>query len=188
MTATTFYSYPIRAALILSLLVALPSGAAQAGEIYRHVDEQGNVTYTDEPPEKDSKPVDLKPLPEVSIPASERSSRDRESQQEDADNVQEQALYKRVEIIEPGHDTAFWRGGGQVTIRARAEPKLARGHSYQLEFDGERRDTNRSGTFSLKNVYRGTHTIVVHILDSTGKVITSSDTTRFTLHRPSRLN
>ena len=188
MTLTSFRFRSLRTALGLSVLIALPFGALQAGEIYRHVDEQGNVTYTDEPPEKDSEPVELAPLPEVSIPDADRNPTTTSPQQEENGNAQEEGLYKQVEIVEPEHDSAFWRGGGQVTIRARSEPALSDGHSYQLEFDGERGDTNRSGTFSLNNVNRGTHTIVVHILDSTGETITSSDTTRFTLHRPSRLN
>jgi|AntDeeMetagen134_2_1112570.scaffolds.fasta_scaffold00088_15 hypothetical protein len=188
MTLTTSCSYRIRAALILSVLVVLPFGAVQAEEIYRHVDDQGNVTYSDEPPEKDSKPMELAPLPEVSIPTPERPSSRRNTQEEDTEETQERERYKRVEIVEPEHDSAFWHGGGMVTIRARTEPRLSKGHSYQLEFDGERGDTNRSGRFSLNNVNRGTHTVVVHVLDSSGQVITSSDTTRFTLHRPSRLN
>ena len=188
MTLTASGPYRFRVALILSALIVLPFSAVQAGDIYRHVDEQGNVTYTDEPPEKDSKPMELEPLPEVSIPASDRSSSSENSQQETAKKDEESELYKRVEIMEPEHDSAFWRGGGLVTIRVRAEPELSERHRYQLEFDGERGDTSRSGTFSLNNVNRGTHTIVVHILDSSGDIITSSDTTRFTLHRPSQQN
>lgn len=179
----------IPGALFLPTLLVLLSGALQADEIYRHVDDQGNVTYTDEPPEKDSKPLDLAPLPEVSIPASGNSSRlEGMEEEDDKEDAQQDELYKRIEVVEPEPDSAFWRGGGSVTIRVRSEPDLSRGHSFQLEFDGESRGTNRSGTFSLDNVDRGTHTIVVHILDSAGDIITSSDPSRFTLHRPSRLN
>lgn len=169
---------------LATLVLALPINSA-ADEIYRHVDADGNVTFTDNPPDKDSKPLDLAPLPEVSLPDGSNRPRGNDEQREKESRT---GPYEKVVIAQPEHDSAFWRGGGLVNINARSQPTLLKGHAYQLEFDGERRRRSRSGTFSLNNVDRGTHEIRVHIIDAEGNTIESSGLTRFTLHRPSQLN
>ena len=173
--------------ILAGLLTALLSASlsAPAGEIYRHVDADGNVTYSDEPMDDDSQPMDLAPLPEVSLPDGSNRSRQSTSTRNEEKSA---GPYDRVVINRPEHDSAFWRGGGTVNIQAGSEPSLNRRHAYELEFDGERERRSRTGTFTLQNVDRGTHSIRVHIIDADGDTIESSETVRFTLHRPSRLN
>ena len=47
---------------LVLLLILLPLTAIAAGEIYRVVDENGNVTYTDQKPAGGGEVVDLPPL------------------------------------------------------------------------------------------------------------------------------
>lgn len=188
MTLNRYHRYPGLLALMLMALTLLFPGAAMSDSIYRQVDEDGNVTYTDEPPDDESKPLELDPLPQMNIPSSDRSSRPSDDEQDESGNAEPEGSYKSLAIREPEHDSAFWRGGGEVTVRIHSEPKLSEGHQYQLEFDGEAIEETRNTSITLENVDRGTHELTVHILDSSGEVIQSSDRTRFTLHRPSQLN
>lgn len=173
----------------LALTLALSTGTTVADEIYRHVDDNGNVTYSDEPMTDDSKAMELDPLPEVSLPdASQREERSRRDETaSDSGNAEPQG-YQAIEITQPEHDSAFWRGGGRVVVRFQSQPSLRAGHRYALEVDGERIQKSRRNTFSLKNVNRGTHELVVHVVDGNGETVSSSDVTRFTLHRPSQQN
>jgi len=173
-------------ALVLAFLLPLCSSTV-AGEIYRHVDENGNVTYSDEPAGDDSEAMELEPLPEVSLPdgaARERRNSEREG---DGGNNDKQG-YESIEITQPEHDSAFWRGDGLVVVRIQSQPSLRSGHRFALELDGERTRQSRSTSFTLENMNRGTHEIVIHVVNANGETISSSDVTRFTLHRPSQLN
>lgn len=173
--------------LVLALL--LPLGTPVAGEIYRHVDENGNVTYSDEPADDNSEAMELEPLPEVSLPdGAARERRERRSESERDSNNDEQQGYRAIEITQPEHDSAFWRGDGLVVVRFQSQPSLRSGHQFALELDGERTRKGRSTTFTLENMNRGTHEIVIHVVNANGETISSSDVTRFTLHRPSQLN
>jgi glutaredoxin len=53
----------IRAGLVAALLVAVSAGLAAAGEVYRWVDAQGTVHFSDAPPEKGA-PVSTHKVPD----------------------------------------------------------------------------------------------------------------------------
>jgi hypothetical protein len=55
------YKLLITTSILLTLLLALPAGAQ---DIYRVVDENGNVTYTDKKPSDDAVPMEL---PELNV-------------------------------------------------------------------------------------------------------------------------
>nr|WP_262411504.1 DUF4124 domain-containing protein [Halomonas utahensis] len=167
----------------------MPPGSTVAGEIYRHEDENGNVTYSDEPADDDSEAMELDPLPEVSLPdGTARERRDRSSESERDDGNDGQQGYQSIEVTQPEHDSAFWRGDGLVVVRFQSQPSLRSGHHYALELDGERTRQSRSTSFTLENMNRGTHEVVIHVVNANGETVSSSDVTRFTLHRPSQLN
>lgn len=179
--------------LILTLLLlVLSSGATTAGEVYRHVDEDGNVTFSDERGDDKSEPMELKSIPEVNMPEPaqrQRPSREeRSGEKEETEETEEQEGYQSITISQPEHDSAFWRGDGLVVVRFQSEPGLRSGHRYVVELDGEKVEEGRSESLTLENMDRGTHEVVVHIVNGDGKTLTSSDVTRFTLHRPSQLN
>ncbi|MFO7786143.1 MAG: DUF4124 domain-containing protein [Halospina sp.] len=174
-------------ALVLALLLA--PGSPVAGEVYRHVDENGNVTYSDEPADDDSEAMELEPLSEVNLPdGAARERRDRDDEPEGDSGNDEQQGYESIEITEPEHDSAFWRGDGLVVVRLQSQPSLRSGHRYALELDGERTRESRDTSFTLENMDRGTHEVVIHVINANGETISSSDVTRFTLHRPSQQN
>ena len=54
---------PFRSGLLTLLLATTVLAAASSdAEIYKHADEYGNITYSDEPPTPKAKPIKLKPL------------------------------------------------------------------------------------------------------------------------------
>ena len=54
--------------LLISIIVLLLCGTLLAQPIYKVVDEDGNVTYTDQKPDSDAEPIDL---PEVNVVGSD---------------------------------------------------------------------------------------------------------------------
>lgn len=170
------------AGLALAACLVMP---VHGDSVYRHVDEDGNVTFSDEPVDERSESIRIRSGDAISLPKPEPRS----EQAPEAEEAEEaEAGYESLQITKPEHDTAFRRATGDMTIEFSAEPSLRPGHQFELEFDGERMETSDQPRFELTNVDRGTHEIVIHILNAEGETIHSSETTRFTLHRPSRLH
>ncbi|WP_369601157.1 DUF4124 domain-containing protein [Hahella sp. SMD15-11] len=149
---------------------------AQA-EIYRWVDPQGNVEYSDSPREGAEK-VELPPVQIISLPkASEVPSRPRQTPPEPP------ALpYKTLKIRFPEDQSAFFSGDGNVTVLVDMDPPLQPGHFLQAVLDGQPVPAS-GGVLVLNNVYRGTHSLKVNVMRD-GQVIQSTPAITFTIQRP----
>ena len=138
--------------LLLSLLLA---GVCQA-QIYKSVDRDGNVTFSDRPPSgsEEAEAVELKPLNTAPAPEAlpEPSSR---------------------------------REKGNLTVNVAVEPPLSGGEHLQLYLDGTPQgEPQRANQWQLEGLPRGGHDLRVDRLGMRGEVRASSDTIRFYVMRP----
>ncbi|TGN38536.1 DUF4124 domain-containing protein [Marinobacter confluentis] len=157
-----------------------------AAEIYRQVDAQGNVTYTDEPSDQaPAETVRIKPVTTVTLPKPEAV---REPEQLREKVEKEGAAYSDLRFTAPEDDQAFHSGSGDVAFQVASSPGLKNGHKYEVTLDGQPVGQSTSGTVSVRNIDRGTHRAGVNIVDSSGVTIKTGDTITFTIHRPSVLN
>lgn len=168
----------IRLTLIASLL-ALTTAPAIA-EIYRNVDAQGNVTYSDEP-SSGAEAIEVQPVTTVTLPKLE----DVENAPGEAP-TQEQtpAPYRSVSFVAPQNDEAFHSGSGDVEFQVTSTPALREGHKYEITLDGQPVGQSDSGNIMVRNVFRGTHQAHVHVVNQDGVRITTGDSISFTIHRP----
>ncbi|WP_428399397.1 DUF4124 domain-containing protein [Marinobacter salarius] len=167
---------------LLSGIVALAAFPVSA-EVYRQVDAQGNVTYTDEPSEgTPAEEIKVKPVTTVTLPKLE-AVREPERLREKAQ--QEGSAYDSVRFLAPGDDQAFHSGSGDVEFRVTSSPGLRGSHKYEVTLDGQPVGQSASGTVMVRNVFRGTHDAGVNIVDSNGVTVKSGETITFTIHRPS---
>lgn len=169
--------------LILTGIVAIASASAH-GEVYRHVDAQGNVTFSDEPMDG-GETIKVKPVTTVTLPKPEDVS--------DAPRVIEEAqeqgaAYDSVSIVSPADGDAFQSGSGNVEVQVTSSPALRDGHRYEVTLDGQPVGQTTAGSVTINHIDRGTHEAAAHIINQDGIRIRSGDTISFTVHRPSRLN
>jgi len=173
------------------LLLFLFLAPAQA-EIYRWVDADGNVIYSDEP-HPDAETVDL---PEATVYTPVGAEQDNEVEilklapEEEADNSQANLAYQ-LRIIAPANDESIWVNNGNVTVSLIVEPELdvERGDKVLVTLDGARvGEPQTATTIQLTNLNRGTHTLSASVVDSNGATLTSSSNVSFHLHRTSVLN
>lgn len=169
-----------RTTMLAGLLIAL-SLPAQAA-VYRQVDAQGNVTFTDEPG-SGAEEIQVKPVTTVTLPKPEAVQE--QLQQQDSE---QQDTYERVGFSFPGNDEAFHSGSGDIDFQVQSSPALRRGHKFEVTLDGQPVGQTTSGTVSVQNVDRGTHRASVHVINQAGQRIQSGESVTFTIHRPSRLN
>ncbi len=165
---------------LITLIALLPW---QAGaQVYKHVDEKGNITFTDQPspnatPVEISTPNTYRPPSTTAYPKSTATTDD----QATANKVD-----YSVSITSPSDETIIPRGPGNFSLSARVSPSLKSGHTLQLLMDGAPRKAPQShGGWSLTNVFRGEHKLEVAVIDKSGKTLATSDPVTVYVFRPS---
>ena len=168
-------------ALATGLLVLATTAQA---EVYRHVDQYGNVTYSDEPIDG-GETVKVKPVTTITLPKPEAVQETDALRQQVAEQG---AAYDSVSFTYPQNDQAFHSGNGNVTFEVQSSPGLQNDHKYEVTLDGQPVGQTRSNQLTVENIYRGTHEARVHIVDSNGVQVKTGSPISFTVHRPSVQN
>ncbi|MFO7530456.1 MAG: DUF4124 domain-containing protein [Marinobacter sp.] len=168
--------------LVAGFLVLLSAPAL--GEVYRHVDAQGNVTFSDEPIEG-GETVEVKPVTTVTLPKPQ-TVRETEKLREEV--KREGAVYESVSFVQPQNEQAFQSGSGDVRFEVTSTPGLQAGHKYEVTLDGQPVAQTSSGSVVVNNIFRGTHEALVHIVDENGVQVKTGSPITFTVHRPSVRN
>ena len=99
------------------------------------------------------------------------------------------APYQTIEIMTPAEQETLWNIGGNLNVIVRFQPSLQPGHSFDVALDGQRRNaTTTSGRLSLSNVFRGSHTLQVIVVDGTGAELMRSPVRNFVVQQTSTQN
>ncbi|MFT5425363.1 MAG: hypothetical protein ACI9ZT_000287 [Gammaproteobacteria bacterium] len=167
---------------LLLLCITLTFLTSVSAEVYRSLDDDGNVIYTDRP-SPDAEEIKIDEVQTISPPAvkdfeytpPEKSAK---------------TNYTKVEISSPANDQVFTGGPGDVTVSVLILPTLntALGDRVILYMDGKKQADSTSTSFSFTNMDRGTHTVKVDVVDREGKALKSSAPVSFTINRTSILN
>lgn len=170
-----FYPYFLAAMLAVS---AAPATAASG--IYKSVDEDGNVVFSDEPSPGAEK-IEKKEIPTIpsTVPEVDFST------DNTATNDEKAGIYSNIQIVNPAHDTAVRENAGNINVSVALQPALLNSHEIALFMDGTEVARGRSPVFQFSNIDRGTHTLTAAVFDSTGRELARSDTITFTLLRHS---
>jgi len=160
--------------------LALPAQA----QIYRWVDANGTVHFTDEA-RPGAQPIQVAPISTISLPQPNPETMD--SPAEEKAEEPDEFRYRRLEISYPEHDSAFHTGNGTFTVTTNIEPPLRPSHELRLIFNGQVYAQSHAGHFLMDNIDRGTHQLLLQVVDK-GTVIQNSSPVTFTVHRPSLLH
>lgn len=160
------------AVLVLGLSVSL---AAHAQTIYRTIDAQGNVVFTDNP-EGGGEEVTLDPLTVVPSPG-EPAGMAPEVQGGQGDGGtaspgQPFMPYDSFSILSPGQEETLPTGAaGNVQVSLGIQPDLRDDHRVRLLVDGQiSQSAMHTDTFLLNNLPRGEHVLQAELLDASGAV------------------
>lgn len=170
---------PIRS-VCLVLGIFLPLAGLQAASVYRTVDAQGNVIFTDKPIEN-SQRIELEPLSVVPSPeplSSTSSSNDVAADDSaPSDNAGSTAsgpfmLYSTFRIVSPQDGETLPTGvAGSVKVELDIDPDLRDGHRVRLLLDGQiGQSAMHTKAFMLTGLERGEHRLRAELLDASGNV------------------
>ena len=173
------YDAPMKYGLLLLLLVASVTQA----QVYRTVDKDGNVIYTDVPSDNAEEVViDIAPSytpPEITPLVIE------EPLPETSESV-DTPLYK-LSITSPAQNQSF-QNPETITVTVGINPELSELRSDKLLFklDGKPiGEPQVSSSITLAELERGSHILVVSAVDKSGKVLKRSKSVLFHVHRRS---
>lgn len=154
---------------------------ANAGDVYKTTDANGNIIYTDTPPTTGAQPVDL-PEPSTYSPVKSNVSTRYTAT---SPKRQKTVTYESVTMTSPANEQTF--RSGSISISVNIAPSLSGAHSIQFLIDGKPVGApSRSASMSttVHEVHRGSHTASAQIIDNNGKVVTTSDSVTFHIQLP----
>ncbi len=161
--------------LIISLILLANMGSVVAETVYKTVDENGNIIFTDKP-SKNAEEIKLQKLQTIKNP---NPAKHTPSPKQAKDKG---PIYKKFLIANPENESGLRSNNGDVTISVTLEPPLRGGHRIIITLDGEEVSNGPVTSVSLQDVDRGTHSISASVVDGKAKNMISTSS-NFTLLR-----
>ena len=162
------YAWTMLRTLFLYLLCFTPLLAAEMG--YRIVHPDGTVEYTDQPVEG-AEPITLPAIPTYSTPVSPAKTTDVAP---DGKAPQEGAAAPTIAILSPQAEETVWFSETGMTVSVQVTPALGKDEQVLIRLDGSEAARGAGSSFTLKQVYRGTHILSAAVTDNQGGVISES--------------
>jgi hypothetical protein len=160
----------MRAILVISALLFAATGA-QADKVYKWVDAEGNVLYTDQP-RKGAQEIKIAKQPPSTAVASHAAVNEGRFR------------YSAVTLAEPTNEGTLRDNDGNVRVSVNVVPPLRsdRGDQIRLSLDGGVLNTDpNSPEAVLTGLDQGAHTLQATVTDRAGRVLISSDPVEFYL-------
>ena len=170
------------------LLVAfLASATMQSGlaQIYKTVDKDGNVSFTDTAPKDGSKPVELPPISVIETPEYQVKAK-----QVDENGEQQKSLrtlrseYRDFAITSPTPEDSVWAPEENVTVSWSTGKPLLKGMRVKVAIDGKEQPPATSNLVAVPPLDRGEHTAAATLVDADGRVIAKAETVTFYVRQP----
>ena len=172
----------MRSALIIAgLLVSL---AAQPQEIYRWVDKDGIVHYSDQ---RGSPDAELVPYRTSGEPSAESEPPQLYQSERASEAPPAGPAYRSLTIVAPAPDEVFFGTDAGISVVLSVDPELRFGDKLLVFIDGERAPEFEGLATTLTGLARGTHFLRAAVTDGSGSVVISSAQINFHLRQTSIL-
>ena len=178
---------------LLLILIALALGFAGSpltAQVYKTVDKDGNVTYTDQPPKDGSAPIKLREISVIEAPTySRKPAMDKESAA--PEEGEEKSLkylrnhYRDFAIIAPKPEESLWPQEQAITVAWNTQNQLEFGMQVTVIIDGKEHITTPEQVIPVNGLERGSHTITANLKDAANRTIASTAPVTFFVRRPS---
>ena len=166
--------------LLITFCLLTPLLSAQT--VYRQVDAEGNITFSDQAV-PGAEAITLRKAQTIAPPpvGAFRS--------EPSVKKETQAGYDRLAIIRPRHDeTIVGAAQGNFNVRVDLKPALRAGDSLVLLLNGASVRRAETTNFTFSNLHRGAHTLQVAVSNAEDKVIQRSATVTVHVKRTANLD
>ncbi len=164
-----------------------------ADGFYKWTDAHGNIQYGDEPP-ANARAKKMK-MPAITVLKNygEQWTQPKEVNRAIAAPIiaatassaaEAQATqYTTLNFIAPKPNQVINAENGDVSAILSIKPPLKKGHSFRFMVDGKKTSEGRSRITNFLNLKKGSHSLVVNIVDGRGQVLQKSQELRFRVFR-----
>lgn len=158
--------------------------SAFSAEIYKVVDKDGNVTFTDQPPGDGAKPMDLPPLSiietdiQVDKAPAEGDSASADEASKEPTWRELQRIYSDFRITQPQNGETFWGTANKVTVSWTSSTPPAADMKVQVLVDGQVQAAPAVGGLAL-TLDRGEHQVFAELRDARNRRIVTAETVTF---------
>jgi hypothetical protein len=168
--------------ILSALLLAFGMSTTAYSEIYKTVDENGNVVFTDNPKGNEAEEVQL---PEVNTqPATRITIKLSPPKEEEATDKKQKPEKYTITLESPAHETTVTMGQMSISSSVSISPALAEEHSVQFYMDGKPSGkASHATSHTFGQLYRGAHKIHAAILNKKGKVLKKTKAATIYVHR-----
>jgi len=182
--------------ILFSILVAIAlaiTASPLAAQVYKTVDEDGNVTYTDQPPSDGSAPIKLRPISVIEAPIYEKAPRADEEGAE-GEGGKEMSLkylrknYKDFAIVAPQQEESVWHPDEAITVAWNVGYQLQEGMNVTVYVDGALQATTTEQIIPVSGLDRGEHTVTAELKDARNRKIATAKPVTFFVRRPNLYN
>lgn len=172
-------------ALLLSLSLFAAAIATASTTLYKWVDKNGVVHYSDRPA-PGAVAIEVKSAQGYEAPPKPAAASPQAAKKPGAAD----AGYQKLDLWKPENNETLTNTGNTVTVRVRLEPELRPGDTIWIYLDGKRVDglPATGEAFELKEVWRGSHTVSAVVSDSNGKVLIKSQSVTFNIFQTNLLS
>jgi Domain of unknown function (DUF4124) len=166
---------------LIPIACSFAAAAALAGTVYKWVDENGVVHYSDQP-HPNAQKIQLRDVQTYK----ESGMTSAASTAPPAPVSTAPSGYRGCAVVSPQADESF-ANLDSLTVVVQTDPALHPGDQIFVTYDGQPLNGNAAtgGQFTISPVDRGTHTLQAVVRDSTGNVLCSAPGISFNVHQPS---
>jgi hypothetical protein len=170
-------------AAAMAAMATLVCTSAQA-EVYKLVDEQGNVTYTDQAPPDGSAPIKL---PELSViqtdypppaPATEGQGATDTEAADELTPRQLRKMYRDFHISRPTQEETIWGTDRPVVVSWNSSAAIQPDMSVRVFVNGQPMATTKDQMAAL-TLERGEYQVYAELLDARGRRIVAAPAITF---------
>jgi hypothetical protein len=177
---------PFLMLMTLFLATTITVGSAQ---VFKNVDENGNVVFTDLPPEETSKPMELPPLNVIEAPTYQLRSKvvgeDKNGDGERGNSTADlRKMYADFALISPRSEESVWRPDIVIKAAWKTQTQLQAGMMVNIYVDNELYQTTTQQIVSLGALERGEHTVTAKLVDSMNRNVATTVPIVFYVFQP----
>lgn len=171
-------------------LIGLLMSQLALAQVYRWVDADGVVHFSDRPVEGAER-VEMPEAPAtVSRPVARPQPAGSTVGGEEGGRPENGVGYKSLTIVQPSDEETLWNIGATLDVSLNLVPSLRSGHEIEVWFDGSILETQdpRSLSLTVSDVYRGRHNLWARIVDASDRVLIQSNEVTFYVQQTSIAN
>ena len=162
---------------VVCLLLLVATSAFAEDQVYRYVGPDGAIHYTDKPPDKQAKPVQLPPLQTFKSTGTPTSGSAPASEPAKPAGTPSFSL----SIDSPAAEETFREVNPDINISVSVLPGLVNGYGLIYAVDGQPQNEEpvSQTSYVVSGLERGSHTLSVSLVNARGETL---DTQSVTVH------